>query len=266
MRVVILPTAEEVSRRAADIVVKTIAEKPHAVLGLATGGTPLGTYRQLINDHLSGKVSFKDVTTFNLDEYVGLPPDHPQSYARFMHEQLFSQVDIQLSHCHVPCGRQPDYDAYCNLYEANIRQTGGIDLQLLGIGTDGHIAFNEPGSSLGSRMRLKALTERTRIDNSRFFATLDEVPRLAVTMGVASILDARSILLLATGANKANAVRSFIEGPLTSQIPASALQLHPNVTVLLDEAAAQWLQRRDYYNEVEQIQIQVENKLMRIGV
>ena len=149
---------------------------------------------------------------------------------------------------------------YCTSYEQKIRDSGGIDLQLLGIGTDGHIAFNEPGSSLASRMRLKALTERTRIDNSRFFAVGEEVPYLAVTMGVGTILEARRILMLATGGNKANAVRAFVEGPVTAQIPASALQLHPQVTVLLDEAAAEWLLRREYYNEVERIQLRVEHR------
>lgn len=265
MRVVILPTAEEVSRRAADIFVGTVRGKPNAVLGLATGGTPLGTYRYLIEDYRSGEVSFAGVTTFNLDEYVGLAPDHPQSYARFMREHLFSKADFTLSQCHVPSGSERDYAVYGRAYEAMIREAGGIDLQLLGIGTDGHIAFNEPGSSLGSRMRLKALTERTRIDNSRFFGSIEEVPHLAVTMGVGSILDARAILLLATGSNKANAVRAFIEGPITSQITASALQWHPNVTVVLDEPAAQWLQRKEYYEEVERIQIQVETKTIPLG-
>jgi glucosamine-6-phosphate deaminase len=170
-----------------------------------------------------------------------------------MNDNLFSQADFELANCHVPSGLATDYDAYCQTYEQMIRDRGGIDLQLLGIGTDGHIAFNEPGSSLASRTRLKALTERTRIDNSRFFSSIEEVPRV-----VGTIMDSKEILLLATGANKANAVRAFIEGPITSQITASALQLHPRVTVLLDETAAQWLQRREYYDEVERIQRQVE--------
>ncbi len=261
MRVVILPTAEDVSRRAADVIVQAVTKKPNAVLGLATGGTPLGTYREMIHAYRAGKVSFRDVTTFNLDEYVGLGPDHPQSYRYFMRENLFAQADFDPAKCHVPDGLAGDYEEYCCSYERKIRDCGGIDLQLLGIGTDGHIAFNEPGSSLGSRMRLKALTEQTRIDNARFFGAGEEVPYLAVTMGVGTILDARRILLLATGSNKANAVRSFIEGPITAQITASALQLHPKVTVLLDEAAAQWLQRREYYDQVEKIQLKVEQQL-----
>jgi glucosamine-6-phosphate deaminase len=259
MRVVVLPSPDEVSRRAADIIVAKVNSNPMSILGLATGGTPLGTYRCLNRDYLDGKVSFQAVTTFNLDEYVGLAPDHAQSYAHFMHKNLFSQADFKLQNCNVPSGLETDYQAYCKSYEQKIRQCGGIDLQLLGIGTDGHIAFNEPGSSLGSRTRLKALTERTRIDNSRFFQSIEEVPHLAVTMGVGTILDAKSILLLATGSNKANAVRAFIEGPITAQITASALQFHPSVTVLLDEAAAQWLQRREYYDEVERAQLQLES-------
>ena len=260
MRVVVLSTAADVSRRAAEVIVECVQKKSKAVLGLATGGTPLGTYRELIHEYRAGKISFREVTTFNLDEYVGLGPEHPQSYRKFMREHLFSKADFDAANCHVPDGLAGDYEQYCESYEQKIRDSGGIDLQLLGIGTDGHIAFNEPGSSLASRMRLKALTERTRVDNSRFFEDGEEVPYLAVTMGVGTILEARRILLLATGANKANAVRAFIEGPVTAQITASALQLHPHVTVLLDEPAAEWLQRREYYDEVERIQLRVEQR------
>jgi glucosamine-6-phosphate deaminase len=260
MRVVVLPTTDDVSRRAAEVIVECVRKKPKAVLGLATGGTPLGTYRELVNAHNAGRISFREVTTFNLDEYVGLGPDHPQSYRTFMKENLFSLADFDKAKCHVPDGLAIDYEAYCQSYEQMIRDAGGIDLQLLGIGTDGHIAFNEPSSSLASRMRLKALTKETRSDNSRFFAAGEEVPYLAVTMGVGTILEARQVLLLATGANKANAVRAFIEGPVTAQVTASALQLHQHVTVLLDEPAAQWLQRRAYYDDVERIQVQVEQR------
>lgn len=260
MRVVVLPTADDVSRRAAEVIIGSVNKKLNAVLGLATGGTPLGTYRELIQAHRAGKVSFAKVTTFNLDEYVGLGPEHPQSYRSFMRENLFSQTDFDETKCHVPDGLARDYEEYCESYERQIREAGGIDLQLLGIGTDGHIAFNEPGSSLASRMRLKALTNETRKDNARFFAAGEEVPYLAVTMGVGTILEARQILLLATGANKANAVRAFIEGPVTAQVTASALQMHPHVTVVLDESAAAWLQRREYYDEVERIQLRVEQK------
>ena len=263
MRVVILKTAEEVSQRAAEIIANLVGERPQAVLGLATGSTPLATYRRLIELHRSGELSFAQVTTFNLDEYVGLSGDHPQSYRYFMDSELFEHIDVDPAHCHVPDGLASDYHSYGQQYEQRIVDAGGIDLQLLGIGSDGHIAFNEPGSSLGSRTRLKALTEQTRRDNSRFFHSLDAVPKLAISMGVGTILEARQILLLATGASKADAVRAFIEGPITAQITASALQLHPAVTVVLDEPAAAWLQRSEYYQEVESVQRELELKSKR---
>jgi len=258
MRVVILKTAEEVSQRAAEIIARVVQAQPHVVLGLATGSTPLATYRCLIDAYRAGTLSFAQVRTFNLDEYVGLGPEHPQSYSFFMREELFRHIDIDQARCHVPDGLVADYEVYSRQYEQSIVDAGGIELQLLGVGTDGHIAFNEPGSSLASRTRLKALTEQTRIDNSRFFESLDDVPRLAISMGVGTILQSRRILLLGTGANKADAVRSFIEGPITSQITASALQWHPNVTVVLDEAASSWLQRKAYYHEVETVQRELE--------
>lgn len=258
MRVVILKTAEEVSQRAAEIIANVVQQQPQAVLGLATGSTPLATYQRLIEHYRSGELSFAQVTTFNLDEYVGLGPAHPQSYRCFMQRELFQHIDIDPARCHVPDGLVGDYESYGKHYEQSIADAGGIDLQLLGIGTDGHIAFNEPGSSLASRTRLKALTEQTRRDNSRFFDSFEDVPRLAISMGVGTILESRRILLLATGASKANAVRAFIEGAVTSQITASALQLHPAVTVVLDEHAAAWLQRRDYYHEVEAVQRDLE--------
>jgi glucosamine-6-phosphate deaminase len=258
MRVVILEDAQQVSSRAADIICEIVQRKPTSVLGLATGGTPLGTYRNLIQRYAAGLISFAQVKTFNLDEYVGLEKNHPQSYHTFMHQNLFSQGDFNVSQCHLPDGKAPDLIAECQRYEQAISAAGGIDLQLLGIGTDGHIAFNEPSSSLASRTRVKALTVQTRLDNARFFNSIDDVPRLSVTMGVASILDARHVLLLATGASKAAAVRAFVEGPVSAQVPASALQLHPRVTVLLDREAADWLVRKDYYQHVESIQLELE--------
>lgn len=259
MRVVILENPQQVSSRAADIFCQLIASKPDCVLGLATGGTPLGTYQELVSRHRAGRVSFSAVTSFNLDEYVGLAPSHPQSYSHFMHQHLFGQTDFTAARCHLPNSSAADLQAACNEYEQMIAAAGGIDLQLLGIGGDGHIAFNEPGSSLASRTRLKALTERTRNDNARFFDSLAEVPRLSMTMGVGSILDARRILLLATGGNKANVIKALVEGPITSSVPASALQLHPQVTVLVDRDAAGNLSRVDYYQEVEKIQYSLEN-------
>lgn len=258
MRVVILESPQEVSSRAADMLCQLIASKPDCVLGLATGGTPLGTYRELVARHRAGEVSFSAVTSFNLDEYVGLPPNHPQSYSHFMREHLFDQTDFSSQRCHLPNSAADDLLAACDEYEAMIANAGGIDLQLLGVGGDGHIAFNEPGSSLASRTRLKALTERTRNDNARFFDSLDEVPKLSMTMGVGSILDARRILLLATGGNKANVIKALVEGPVTASVPASVLQMHRRVTVLLDRDAASGLSRASYYEEVERIQRSLE--------
>lgn len=258
MRVVILDNPAQVAERAAEIISSVVRSRPVCVLGLATGGTPLATYNALIARHRRGELSFAGVTSFNLDEYVGLPVEHPQSYRSFMRTNLFEHVDIDRARCHVPSGFASDYAAYGREYESMIAAAGGIDLQLLGIGSDGHIAFNEPGSSLASRTRLKALTAETRRDNARFFNSESEVPKLAVTMGVGTILEARSILLLATGRSKAAAVHAFIEGPVTSQITASALQLHPQVTVLLDREAASSLERADYYREVEAVQRELE--------
>ena len=261
MRVIIERDADAVARVAARIVARLVRSKPHCVLGLATGGTPVPTYRELIRMHREEGLSFADVVTFNLDEYVGLEPNHPQSYRQFMRDQLFADIDVREENTHVPDGRALDLAAHCECYEAAIVQAGGIDLQILGIGTDGHIAFNEPGSSLGSRTRLKSLTGETVRDNARFFGSEDAVPRLAITMGVGTILETRRCLLLATGASKAQAIRETIEGPITSQITASALQLHRDVIVVLDEAASSLLQRREYYDEVERAQRTYERSL-----
>jgi glucosamine-6-phosphate deaminase len=260
MRIVILPDAKSVSQRAADIFCALIVECPDAVLGLATGSTPLATYNELVRRNRAGEISFAQITTFNLDEYVGLKRQHSQSYYSFMHQNFFSLVDINPGNCFLPEGEAEDLVLECQHYEELIDEVGGIDLQVLGIGTDGHIAFNEPGSSLASRTRIKALTEQTRIDNSRFFNSIDEVPRVAITMGVGTILEADHVLLLATGESKASAVRDFVEGPITSMVPASALQLHPKVTVLLDTSAASQLTRRDYYDYVERIQADLESR------
>jgi glucosamine-6-phosphate deaminase len=259
MRVVILEDLQQVSARAADLVCQTIQRDPDCVLGLATGGSPVGTYQELLVRQQAGQISFAGVTTFNLDEYVGIPADHPQSYRSFMRQHLFDHADFVHDRCHLPDGNADDIRTAGEVYEQKIAAAGGIELQILGIGTDGHIAFNEPGSSLASRTRIKALTEQTRKDNARFFGSLEEVPKLAITMGVGTILDSRQIVLLATGANKASAVRAFIEGPVTAQVPASALQLHPQVTVLLDREAAGWLARSDYYNAVEKLQVEIES-------
>ena len=258
MRVIIESNAEEASRRAARFVAELVRRKPDCVLGLATGSTPLGVYRELIRLHKEEGLDFSQVTTFNLDEYVGLPASHPQSYRYFMQQNLFGQINIDPSRTHVPDGRALDFESHCRQYEQKIKDAGGIDLQVLGIGSDGHIAFNEPGSSLGSRTRLKSLASETIRDNARFFGGEDKVPRLAVTMGVGTILESRRCLLLAFGGHKAAAIRDTVEGPITAQVTASALQLHREVIAVLDESAASLLVRRDYYAEVERSQSLLE--------
>ncbi len=248
MEVVITPDYEEMSKFAAGMIARQVKDKPGAVLGLATGSTPLGVYRELIRMHGEEGLDFSKLITFNLDEYLGLPPAHPQSYHYFMWENLFKHVNIDPGNVYIPGGITADVEEFCRWYEAEINKAGGIDLQLLGIGGDGHIAFNEPGSSLGSRTRVKTLVLQTIKDNSRFFEREEDIPRFAVTMGVGTILEAKKILLIAGGEKKALVCADFIEGPVTSQVTASALQLHRQVTVVLDEAAASRLKRKEYYN------------------
>jgi len=241
MRVIVVKTPEEMGREAAAIVAEGIRSKPHYVLGLATGSTPIPLYQELIRLHKEEGLDFSSVITFNLDEYVGLPPTHDQSYRYFMDAQLFNHVNIPKSNTHIPDGMTDDIEAHCLAYEAMIEDVGGIDCQILGIGSNGHIGFNEPGSSLASRTRVVELTEKTIQDNSRFFSSIDEVPRRAITMGIGTILDAQKLVLLATGAKKAEAVAAALEGPVTAKVPASALQLHPDATFILTEDAASGL-------------------------
>jgi glucosamine-6-phosphate deaminase len=259
MRVILVPSAEEVARRAARFVANLVRTKRPAVLGLATGSSPLGLYRELIRQHREEGLDFSEVTTFNLDEYVGLGATHPQSYRHFMQQNLFDAINIPPHRTHVPDGRTLDFANYGARYEQLIREAGGIDLQILGIGTDGHIAFNEPGSSLGSRTRVKTLAPETVRDNARFFGSEDLVPRLSITMGVGTILEAKTCLLVAMGESKAQAMRDTIEGPVTAQVTASALQLHRDVICVLDEAAGSLLARKEYYRSVEQAQLLLEN-------
>lgn len=254
MRVVVQSSSEAVGQRAAQIVAQLVRRRPRCVLGLATGGTVLGMYNELIRMHREEGLDFSRVTSFNLDEYVGLGPSDPHSYRYFMQQNFFDHVNIDIRNTHVPDGRALDFEAHCEQYEKMIQDEGGIDLQVLGIGSDGHIAFNEPGSSLGSRTRLKTLTPETIHDNARFFGDETQVPRCALTMGVGTILESRCCLLLATGPSKAQAVRDTIEGPVTAQVTASALQLHREVITILDEEAASLLERREYYRQVEEAQ------------
>ncbi len=251
MEVVIYRTYEEISMASAAVVADVINSKPNMVLGLATGSTPLGLYTELIRMHKEEGLDFSHVSTFNLDEYVGLSPDHPQSYHYFMHENLFKHINIEPQNVHVPSGTTSNYHAFCQWYENRIEECGGIDLQVLGIGSDGHIAFNEPGSSLGSRTRIKTLSKETIDDNARFFDKREDVPIYAITMGVGTVLEARKLILLANGANKAKAITDAIENPVSSMCTASALQLHPDSTLFLDTDAASQLKMREYYEWIQ---------------
>jgi glucosamine-6-phosphate deaminase len=246
MEIIIQPTAEAATKIAARLMARTIREKPAAVLGLATGGTMEPLYRELV----AMKLDWSKLTTFNLDEYIGISPMHPQSYHNFMCEKLFSHVNMNIANVHIPDGLAKDVPAACAHYEQKISAAGGIDLQLLGIGTDGHIGFNEPTSSLASRTRIKTLTPQTRKDNARFFERPEEVPFHVITMGIGTILESRHCALLAFGKKKARAIAEAVEGPITSMNPASALQLHPKVTVFLDEESAAELKMKDYYRWV----------------
>ncbi len=237
MEIVITENYDDMSRTAADEIAALIAEKPSCVLGLATGSTPIGLYADLVKDYEAGKIDFKDVTTFNLDEYVGLPDDHIQSYHWFMNDNLFSKVVIDKSCTHVPAGMFDDLDAACEHYEQMIKDAGGIDLQLLGLGHNGHIGFNEPASDFPKMTHKVDLTQSTIDANSRLFDSKDEVPRQAVTMGIGTIMAARKILVVANGEGKADIVKKAFFGPVTPEVPASILQFHPNVVVVLDKEA-----------------------------
>lgn len=253
MRVFIKKDYEEVSLSSANLVTELVKAKPDCALGLATGSTPLGLYGELVRLYSQGDIDFSGVTTFNLDEYYGIDSFHPQSYRRFMEQNLFEGINIKREQTFVPDGTVAlcDIEDSCARYEELIEGSGGIDLQILGIGGDGHIGFNEPGSSFSSRTRLVALNQQTVRDNARFFDNLEDVPKFAVSMGISTILQAREIVLLATGEKKAKVLAEAIEGPLTCSVTASALQWHPRVTVIVDECAASCLQRKDYYKFAE---------------
>ena len=248
MEVIVKKSYEEMSKLAAEMIARVVRSKPNAVLGLATGSTPVGTYKELIKMHKEEKLDFSHVTTFNLDEYVGLSPTHDQSYRYFMNDNLFNHINVDKKRTFVPDGMAKDIPAFCKWYEEQILRAGGIDVQLLGIGGNGHIAFNEPGSSLGSRTRVKTLDDKTIKDNARFFKSLDEVPKYAITMGIGTIMEARSLILLANKENKADAISKTVEGPITAMVPATIVQLHPKATIITDKAAASRLSR-EYADE-----------------
>jgi glucosamine-6-phosphate deaminase len=251
MEVIILPAALDVARAAAGIISRLVAGKPRAVLGFATGASVRQVYAELVLAHQNQALDFSGVTTFNLDEYVGLSPSHPASFRAFVQEHFLSGVNVDRRRVHLPPTEGDDLADLCERFERDIRAAGGIDLQLLGIGRDGHLGFNEPTSSLASRTRIKTLTFATREANRSGFGG-EEVPLHVVTMGIGTILEARHCLLVADGPAKANAVARMVEGPLSAMVPASALQMHPHATVIVDEAAAAGLSLRDYYREVQQ--------------
>ncbi len=249
MEIVVCKTREEASKRAAEMITAAVAANPKTVLGLATGSTPVAMYDEMAKAVKEGRATYKDVRSWNLDEYVGLAPTHEQSYRYFMNENLFKKIDIDLANTHVLNGLAADPEAECAAYERGIKEAGGIDIQVLGIGSDGHIAFNEPGTSLSSRTSVVYLTPSTIKDNARLFfqGKEDEVPTRALSMGVGTICEARKIILLAFGANKADAVKGMVEGGVSQFCTASALQYHPDAWVFCDEAAAAKLTLKDYY-------------------
>ena len=243
MKLNIFANQEQLHEAAAQTIIELLRQKPDAVLGLATGGTPVGIYEALAAAVRRGEVSFARATTFNLDEYVGLPPGHPESYRFYMEQHLFRHIDIPPEQTHIPDGNAPELERECERYERLLETAGRIDLMLLGLGHNGHIGFNEPGRVLHGRTHVAVLHPQTRKANARFFRTPEEVPTRAITMGLGSILKARTILLVVKGADKADIVHRALTGPLTTECPASLLQLHPHLVVMLDEEAATKIKR-----------------------
>ncbi len=240
MKVIITENYQEMSQKAAEILINLVKDNPNAILGLATGSSPIGTYQNMIKDHQENGTSYKQVKTVNLDEYVGLTADHNQSYAYFMRANLFDHIDIDQANTNLPCGSAPDAQAECDRYN-KLLETMQQDVQVLGLGSNGHIGFNEPGTPLHSVTHLVQLTESTIKDNSRLFNSIDEVPTQALSMGIKNIMQAKSILMVVSGKNKAEAVRGMVKGEVTPSLPASVLQLHPFVTIICDKDAASLL-------------------------
>lgn len=237
MRIIRTKNYDEMSRKAAAIIAAQVIHKPGCVLGLATGGTPVGTYKNLVAWYNQGGLDFSEVSTVNLDEYRGLPREHPESYWSFMHRNLFDHVNIPAARINLPDGTDMDADAECRRYDAVISGLGGVDLQLLGIGHDGHIGFNEPSDAFDMGTHCVDLTEETIEANKRFFASRDEVPRQAYTMGTSTIMSARKVLMVVSGRDKAEIVKKAFFGPVTPRVPASILQMHPNFVLVADEDA-----------------------------
>lgn len=257
MQVILCESTHDVGRRAADIIEDRVRQGP-TVLGLATGGSPALTYQELIRRHREEGLSFGRVSAFTLDEYAGLPPAHDQSYYSTIRREFVDHVDMPLEQLHTPQGDAADLNQEAARYDRAIIAAGGVDVQILGLGTNGHIGFNEPTSSLRSRTRVKMLETRTRADNARFFKDeAEDVPRLCLTQGLGTIGEARQVVLVALGSNKAAAVRAMVEGPISAFCPASVLQLHPHATVVLDPAAAADLVLADYYRDAQELHEQL---------
>ncbi|WP_040209965.1 glucosamine-6-phosphate deaminase [Clostridium polynesiense] len=243
MKITVVKDYDEMSREAAEFMAQTIKEKNNAVLGLATGSTPEGLYSELIKKYKNGELDFSNITTINLDEYVGLKGDHPQSYRYFMNDKLFNHININKANTYVPNGLAENIEEECRNYDKRIEKLGGIDIQLLGIGNNGHIAFNEPEEELSASTHLTGLTQSTIEANSRFFDSMEEVPKTALTMGIGTILRSKKILLVASGESKAEVVAKMVSGKITTKVPATMLQLHSDVTLIIDEAAAKLINK-----------------------
>ncbi len=238
MKVIVEKNYDEMSKKASEIIALEVKNNPHAILGLATGSTPIGTYKELIRMHKEENLDFSKIKTFNLDEYVGLDGDHPNSYRYFMDEELFNHINIAKENTNVPDGKTKDLLSFCRDYDKRIEEAGGVDLQLLGIGSNGHIAFNEPADELSANTSIVKLTEETINANARFFDSIDEVPKEAISMGIGGILKAKKILLLANGKGKAEAIKKLLNSDkVSTRLPASFLYLHPDVTIIVDEDA-----------------------------
>ena len=263
MEIIIKKDYHEMCKKAVILIHQTWEKKKDLVLGLATGKTPLGIYKGLIGLYQKGDMDFSHVRAFSLDEYLGLSDDHPQSFAFYMEHNFFQHINIKQENIYRLSGLPDDIEAHCHEYERKIRTTGGIDIQILGIGRNGHIGFNEPSSSLSSRTRIKTLTEETITANYPFFHNKKEIPRYCLTMGIGTILESRLILLLASGQEKSNAIQQSVEGPITATIPASILQLHPQAKLIIDEEAASQLERKSYYRWVYEHKNRVDDFLAK---
>ena len=242
MKIIIAENYDDMSVKAYEVMKKVVSSKNDAILGLATGSTPIGLYKNMIEDYKNGNVSYKNVKSVNLDEYIGQGVGDEQSYVEFMRNNLFNHIDIDLANTDLPCGKCDDMQAECDRYNAKLASIS-VDIQVLGIGSNGHIGFNEPNTPFGSVTHVVNLTENTIKDNARFFNSIDEVPTQAISMGIKNVMNAKSILLIASGANKADAIKATVEGPVTESVPASVLQLHPDVYIVVDKDAASKLSK-----------------------